>query len=403
VSVCELVESIVGIDIVAADKAAAIRLLADLRRVRGWADSVEVAASARLAELARESPSIFPERLAADAGHVSLTEASKGFDRAKTVQAVPELGAALAAGETSGGHVDVVTRAMRDLDDGRRRQLGERGDVLARAAAVQSREEFAKTLRREVRRLCVDDGIARLEHQKRATRLRTWTDRDSGMWCLRGEFDPQTGLILDRKLQTMVDSLFNEKSPETAPVDPVSKQQHLRGLALAALCDGKGGKLRTELIVLIDARTLLSGEHADTFVHLGVDFDLPVEAIRRMATSAAVLTPVITAANGINLHLGRSKRLASRDQRRILRVMYPTCALPGCTVPFDKTEIHHLDWFGPDNGKTNIDDLAPICHTDHRHIHERRIAVSIDRQRNLTLTYPDGTTMTTGPPKRGAG
>ncbi|MGZ4738297.1 MAG: DUF222 domain-containing protein [Ilumatobacteraceae bacterium] len=396
-------ESIVGVDIVAADQAAATQLLADLRRVRGWADSVEVAASARLAVLARESPSMFPERVAADAGHVSLTEASKGFDRARTVQTMPELGVALTAGETSGGHVDVVTRAMRDLDDGQRRQLGERGDVLARAAAVQSREEFAKTLRREVRRLCVDDGMARLERQKRATRLRTWTDRDNGMWCLRGEFDPQTGLILDRKLQSMVDSLFNERTPETAPVDPVSKQQHLRALALAALCDGKGGKVRTELTVLIDATTLLSGEHADTFVDLGVDIDLPVEAIRRMATSAAVLTPVITAANGINLHLGRSKRLASRDQRRILRVMYPTCALPGCTVPFDKTEIHHIDWFGPDHGKTDIDDLAPICHTDHRHIHERRIAVSIDRQRNLTVTYPDGTTMTSGPPKRGAG
>ncbi|MGZ4701055.1 MAG: DUF222 domain-containing protein [Ilumatobacteraceae bacterium] len=402
-SVRELVESIVGVDIVAADQAAATQLLADLRRVRGWADSVEVAASARLAVLARESPSMFPERVAADAGHVSLIEASKGFNRAKTVQTVPELGVALTAGETSGGHVDVVTRAMRDLDDGQRRQLGERGDVLARAAAVQSRDEFARTLRREVRRLCVDDGMARLERQKRATRLRTWTDRDNGMWCLRGEFDPQTGLILDRKLQSMVDSLFNERTPETAPVDPVSKQQHLRALALAALCDGKGGKVRTELTVLIDATTLLSGEHADTFVDLGVDIDLPVEAIRRMATSAAVLTPVITAANGINLHLGRSKRLASRDQRRILRVMYPTCALPGCTVPFDKTEIHHIDWFGPDNGKTDIDDLAPICHTDHRHIHERRIAVSIDRQRNLTVTYPDGTTMTTGPPKRGAG
>ncbi|MGZ4768994.1 MAG: DUF222 domain-containing protein [Ilumatobacteraceae bacterium] len=396
-------ESIVGVDIVAADQAAATQLLADLRRVRGWADSVEVAASARLAVLARESPSMFPERVAADAGHVSLIEASKGFNRAKTVQTVPELGVALTAGETSGGHVDVVTRAMRDLDDGQRRQLGERGDVLARAAAVQSRDEFARTLRREVRRLCVDDGMARLERQKRATRLRTWTDRDNGMWCLRGEFDPQTGLILDRKLQSMVDSLFNERTPETAPVDPVSKQQHLRALALAALCDGKGGKVRTELTVLIDATTLLSGEHADTFVDLGVDIDLPVEAIRRMATSAAVLTPVISAANGINLHLGRSKRLASRDQRRILRVMYPTCALPGCTVPFDKTEIHHIDWFGPDNGKTDIDDLAPICHTDHRHIHERRIAVSIDRQRNLTVTYPDGTTMTSGPPKRGAG
>jgi hypothetical protein len=65
--------------------------------------------------------------------------------------------------------------------------------------------------------LPADDGMAKLERQKRATRLRTWTDRDTGMWCLRGEFDPEAGLLLDRKLQAMVDSLFHDKTPETAP------------------------------------------------------------------------------------------------------------------------------------------------------------------------------------------
>ena len=403
VSVRALVESIVGVDIGAADQGSVTRVLADLRRVRGWADSVEVAAAARLAELGRLSPSIFPERIVADAGRVSLSEAARGFDRAKTVQMIPELGAVLALGDTSAGHVDVLTRALRDLAAVQRRRLAERGDVLARGAATLPRDEFAKAVRRELRQVCADDGMARLERQKRAARLRTWTDRETGMWCLRGEFDPETGLVLDRRMQTMVDSLFHDKTPETAPADPVSKQQHLRALALAALCDGKGGKVRTEVTVLIDARTLLEGEHADTYVDLGLDIDLPVEAIRRMATSADVFTPVITAANGINLHLGRSKRLASRDQRRILRVMYPSCAIPGCVVPFEKTEIHHIDWYGHDNGRTDVDVLAPLCHTDHRQIHERRFALSIDRQRNLTLQYPDGTTMTTGPPKRGAG
>ena len=357
-SVCELVESIVGVEIGAADQASVTRLLGDLRRVRGWADSVEVAAAARLAELARVSASMFPERVAADAGRVSLIEASRGFERAKTVEIVPELGLVLNAGETSAGHVDVVTRALRDLDAEQRRQLAERGDVLARAAAMLPREEFAKTVRRELRQLAVD-GMARLERQKRATRLRTWTDRDTGMWCLRGEFDPETGLIFDRKLQTMVDSLFHDKTPATAPTDPVSKQQHLRALALAALCDGNGGKLRTEVTVLIDATTLLEGEHADTYIDLGLDVDLPVETIRRMATSADVWTPVITAANGINLHLGTIQtpgqpRPATHPARHV-----PTCAMPGCQVPFDKTEIHHIDWFGPANGRTDIDDLAP--------------------------------------------
>ena len=402
-SVLALLESIVEVDIAAADQESVSRVLADLRRVRGWADSVEVAAAARLAELAQVSPSIFPERVVADAGRVSLIEATRGFDRAKTVEMIPELGAVLTVGDTSAGHIDVVTRALRDLDAGQRRRLAERGDVLALGAATLPRDEFAKAVRRELHQLCADDGMARLERQKRATRLRNWTDRDTGMWCLRGEFDPEAGLVLDRKLQTMVESLFHDKTPDSAPADPVSKQQHLRALALMALCDGKGGKVRTEVTVVIDAQTLLEGEHAQTYVDLGLDIDLPVETIRRMATSAEVLTPVITAANGINLHLGRSKRLASRDQRRILRVMYPTCARPGCDVPFEKTEIHHIDWYGRDSGRTDIDVLAPLCHADHRDTHERRFALSIDRQRNLTVKHPDGTTMTTGPPKRGAG
>jgi hypothetical protein len=132
VSVCALVESIVGVDIVAADQGSVTRLLTDLRRVRGWADSIEVAAAARLAELALAAPSMFPERIVADAGRVSLIEASRGFERAKTVELIPELGAVLTAGDTSAGHVDVVSNVMRDLDADQRRRLAERGDVLAR-------------------------------------------------------------------------------------------------------------------------------------------------------------------------------------------------------------------------------------------------------------------------------
>jgi hypothetical protein len=90
-------------------------VLVDVRRVRGWLDSVEVTAARRLAELAVVSPSMFPERVAADAARVSLSEASKGFDRAKTTAAIPQLAVVLEAGDASAGHVDVVTRAMRPL------------------------------------------------------------------------------------------------------------------------------------------------------------------------------------------------------------------------------------------------------------------------------------------------
>ena len=105
----------------------------------------------RLEALAGVSPSMFPERIVATTTGVSLGEASRQFERAKTVTAVPELGAVLAAGEIGGGHVDVVTRALRELNPEQRQQLAAEGPALAQAAAVLGRDEFAKHLRRELR------------------------------------------------------------------------------------------------------------------------------------------------------------------------------------------------------------------------------------------------------------
>ena len=114
-SVVGLVEAIAGIEWVDADRDAVAGALADVRMVRGWLDSVEICAARRLGELAALCPAMFPEQVAAEAGRVSLTEASKGFERAETVAAIPEMGVVLDEGQTSGAHVDVVTRAMRPL------------------------------------------------------------------------------------------------------------------------------------------------------------------------------------------------------------------------------------------------------------------------------------------------
>jgi hypothetical protein len=401
VSVVALVESIAALQWADADQDSVASVLTNVRRVRGWLDSIEVAATRRLGELAAVSPSMFPERVIADASRTTVVEASKGFDRVRTVEAVPELAVVLADGDASAAHVDVVTRALRPLTPEQRSQLAARGDVLALAAAQLPRDEFARAVRGDVRRICANDGIDRLQQQRRNTGLRTWVDRESGMWCLHGEFDPETGLRLDATVKAMVETLFNASTPDTCPGDPLLKQHHLRALALAALCDGRGsGRARTEINVLVDAATLLHGEHDDSTIDLGLAVDLPAETIQRMACNAETIVPIITAANGVALHLGRERRIANRAQRRALRAMYRGCAIPGCKARWDQVEIHHITWFGQ-GGNTDIDLLIPLCrHVHHHHVHEGGWKLALDASRNLTITYPDGTTMTTGPPNR---
>jgi hypothetical protein len=120
--------------------------------------------------------------------------------------------------------------------------------------------------------------------------------------------------------------------------------------------------------VLIDADTLLHGKHAHTIIDCGIPVDLPVETLRRWACMAEI-TPIIAAADGISLHLGRDSRIANREQRRALRAMYRCCAIPGCRVGFDHCDIHHILWYR-NHGRTDIDNLLPICTKHHHLAHE---------------------------------
>ncbi len=101
---------------------------------------------------------------------------------------------------------------------------------------------------------------------------------------------------------------------------------------------------------------------------------------------------------GSVFYLGQTTRLASRDQRRLLRAMYRTCAVPGCCVAWDQLVIHHLRFFR-NRGPTDIDNLLPLCVKHHHCAHEGRWQFLLAQDRTLTINRPDGTTMTTGPPQ----
>jgi len=106
-------------------------------------------------------------------------------------------------------------------------------------AAVATVEQFSQRLRNERKTLLANDGIDRLEQQRRAMSMRTWVD-DDGMWNLRGRFDPLTGVKLAGRLDAAVETLFAEQTPDYCPSDPVEKQAFLRAHAFARLVDGGG-------------------------------------------------------------------------------------------------------------------------------------------------------------------
>ena len=60
---------------------------------------------------------------------------------------------------------------------------------------------------------------------------------------------------------------------------------------------------------------------------------------------------------------------------------------------------HTLVWsWWRHGGRTDLDNLLPICTTHHSNIHHDNWTIELGPNRQLTLTLPDGTTRTTGPP-----
>ncbi|HSL74594.1 MAG TPA: HNH endonuclease signature motif containing protein, partial [Ilumatobacteraceae bacterium] len=160
---------------------------------------------------------------------------------------------------------------------------------------------------------------------------------------------------------------------------------------------GKAG--RAEFVAVIDA----DAPGVGPVVEWSIPVEIPARVLADLAGEADVHAVVVR--NGVVLYapgeldLGRRTRLANRAQRRALRAMYRTCAIPGCSVHFDRCHLHHVVWWRHD-GPTDLANLLPVCTKHHGRIHHDGWIIELGPNRELTLRLPDGTVHTTGPPGR---
>jgi hypothetical protein len=385
--------------------------LAELRDALRMTTELQGFIAARRAELVTAldaQPAAFPEAAIADTSGCSLGQAAREKGRADVLGSASAMADALSSGSITEGHVDVLCRAVRTVDDaGKEAFLGIDG-VLADHASTSSIAEFDTFVKREIKQFDQTAPDDRLDRQRRATRLRQWFD-DDGMWNLKGRFDPCTGKDLARVLDEATRALRSNELPATAPADSIEREQHLCALALAALVvsDGSGGSPGPGRpgppLVVVDAT---QGDGAGGPV---VDWGYPVELPPSLLRDVWGTTDpdVVIVSNGVVVHaagrlnLGRTTRLASRAQRRALAGLYSTCAVPGCSVHYDRCKLHHVvSW--SDGGRTDLDNLLPTCQRHHTRLHDDGWKVTLGARRELTIRFPDGQVMATGPPRRSA-
>jgi hypothetical protein len=180
----------------------------------------------------------------------------------------------------------------------------------------------------------------------------------------------------------------------TAGPGPVNWEQLQVDAVLAAVTGqytATGG-----ILVLIDLDTLVDRVHQHTVCELADGTPLPVETVRHIACSAEII-PVVLDGAGRALDVGMSKRLATEAQRQALAAMYRTCGYPGCDIPFEACEIHHVIPYDH-GGPTDLPNLLPLCliNGHHHQVHEGGWTLTLTPDRTITLTRPDATLWFTG-------
>jgi len=138
-------------------------------------------------------------------------------------------------------------------------------------------------------------------------------------------------------------------------------------------------------VIVIDAD---APEQTGPVAHWAIPVEIPPRVIAELAGHAD--QHVVIVRNGVVLHapgvlgLGRSSRLANRDQRRALRGLDRHCAILGCRVADDRCKLHHIVWWRH-GGRTDLDNLLPVCPVHHTKIHHAGWVVEIGPDRELTL------------------
>jgi len=302
--------------------------------------------------------------------------------------------AALAAGEVSPQHAEVLADATHDLPVSK---VTEAEPVLVDAA----RRLDTPRLRRLAAHLreVIDPDAAEARAQARLDqRGLSLAATFDGMVAVDGLLDAEAG----EATMAALAALARPSGPDDERSAPQRRADALGELARHALQTGdlpQSGGLRPQLTVTVDLATFLA-QHGGVGAVGGWGAVLPGETARRLACDAAVTRAIVRrhphpAPHGTGtvgglaaelraalallppplgapaevLDLGRATRMVSPALRRALALRDGGCAVPGCDRPPPWTDAHHLDhWLH--GGPTSLGNLVLLCRTHHRAVHE---------------------------------
>lgn len=186
------------------------------------------------------------------------------------------------------------------------------------------------------------------------------------------------------------------------PVSPPDRVQAILDVAASYLdaVPGEPADDHTLVLVHVSAAQLLAdgpgapGASDQLVCHVEGRGPIEPATAQRLACTSTLLG-VLVGADGDVLRLGRTRRLASRAQRRALRIRDKgMCQYPGCAQT-THLDAHHLTPWST-GGVTDLDAMTLLCRRHHVHVHEGglRLTRLPEPRRGFHFALPDGRPIT---------
>ncbi|WEV77262.1 DUF222 domain-containing protein [Janibacter cremeus] len=215
------------------------------------------------------------------------------------------------------------------------------------------------------------------DEDRRAKRGRSLTKSQgpAGMSLYRVVLDPEGAAVVDAALAALSGP---QKGPEGEPDERPATQRRAdalveiirRGVASPGAeptCE------KAQVVITIGLDDLHQDAHGAGVTATGQV--LAPSVVRRMACDAGII-PAVLGGDSEILDLGRSVRWFTPGQKRALWLRDGGCTYPGCTMPPQWCDAHHVAWWSR-GGTSGIDNAALLCQRHHTTVHTHDLRASI--------------------------
>ena len=199
-------------------------------------------------------------------------------------------------------------------------------------------------------------------------------DVGDGIFCYRLALDTEAKTVLEAALGPLAAPRPADGIPDLRSSGR-RRADALMDLARRAVAcpDGLPTLTKAQLFVTITLEDLKNRVNAGfTVGSAGAETVLGAETVRRVACDAGIL-PVVMGGPGQVLDLGRGTRCFTVGQTKTLWLRDGGCTIPGCSMPAQWCDGHHLVHF-VDGGPTDLANAALLCGWHHRWVHQHRLA-----------------------------